>query len=89
VRDYVVSNIQDKETPFTMWKTLTELFENNNDHRKLNLKEKLRNIRMHKNDSIPQCFSRSTQVLDELGGDGVNVVEYDLVKLSLLGLPNS
>ena len=33
VRDNIVSNIHGKETPFTMWKALTEFFENNNDHR--------------------------------------------------------
>jgi len=48
VRDHVVSNLHGKETPFAMWKALTELFENNIDHRKLALKDKLRNIKMQK-----------------------------------------
>lgn len=41
VRDHVVSNLQGKETPFSMWKTLTRLFENNSDNRKLARKDKL------------------------------------------------
>lgn len=53
VRNHVVSNIHGKETPFSMLKTLTKLFKNYNDHRKLVLKDKLRNIGMLKNDTIP------------------------------------
>ena len=41
VRDHIVSNIHGKETPLAMWKALTELFENNTNHRKWALKEKL------------------------------------------------
>ena len=41
VRDHIVLNIHDKETPFSMWKALIELFKNSRDHRKLALKDKL------------------------------------------------
>ena len=37
-------------------------------------------------DTILQYLSKFTQVLDQLGGVGVNVVEANLVSLSLLGL---
>lgn len=35
-----------------MWKALTDLFESSSDVRKLALKQKLRNIRMGKNEPI-------------------------------------
>ena len=38
VQDHIVSRIHRKVTPYAMWKTLTDLFQNNNDHRKLALK---------------------------------------------------
>lgn len=41
-RDHIVSNLHGKETPFAMWKTVTELFENNSDAKKLGLMIKLR-----------------------------------------------
>lgn len=41
VRDHIVSNIHGKETPFTMWKELTSLFENSSDRIKFSLKDKL------------------------------------------------
>jgi len=41
VRDHIVSSVHGKETPFSMWKTLKDLYQNNNDQRKLELKDKL------------------------------------------------
>jgi hypothetical protein len=48
VRDHIVSSLHGKATPYAMWKALTDLFQNNNDHRKLALKDKLRKIKMDK-----------------------------------------
>lgn len=53
VRDHIVSNLHGKETLFAMWKALIELFENNSDPWKLELKDKLSSIKMQKNDTIP------------------------------------
>ena len=44
VRDYIVSYLHSKETPYAKWKALKNLFQNNNDHRKLALKEKIKKI---------------------------------------------
>ena len=48
VQDHIVSSIHGKETPYAMWKTLTNLYQNNNDQSKLALKDKLRKIKMEK-----------------------------------------
>ena len=85
----MVSNIHGKETLFSLQKKITELFKNSSDHRKLALKDKLQNIMMQKNDTIPQYLSMFTQVRDELGGVGVNVAEDYLVSLNLISLPKS
>jgi hypothetical protein len=61
VRDYIVSSLHGKVTPYEMWKTLTDLFQNNNDHRKLALKDKLRKIKMEKGDSIPKYLTKFVQ----------------------------
>lgn len=53
------------------------------------LKDKLRSIKMQKNETIPQYLIKFTQCHDELNGVGVTVPEEDLVALSLLGLPKS
>ena len=41
VRDHIVSSLHGKETPFLMWKTLKDLYQNSSDQRKLALKDKL------------------------------------------------
>lgn len=41
MRDHIVSNLHGKDTPFSMWKTLDELFKNSSDHRKLALEDNL------------------------------------------------
>ena len=88
-QDHIVSNLHEKETPFAMWKVLTKLFERNNGHRKLALKDKLRSIKMKNNETIMKYPRRFTQCCDEIGGVSINVLEDDLVALSLLGLPKS
>ena len=72
-----------------MWKTLTDLFQNISDHRKLTLKGMLRKIDMEKGDTIPKYLTKFIQCRDELGSVGVTFVEDDLVNLALLGLPKS
>jgi hypothetical protein len=72
-----------------MWKVLTDLFQNNSDHRKLVLKDKLRKIKMEKGESIPKYLTKFFQCWDELGSVGITVIDDDLVRLSLLGLPKN
>jgi len=41
VRDHIVSSLHGKETPFSMWKTLKDIYQNSSGQRKLALKDKL------------------------------------------------
>ena len=72
-----------------MWKALTDLFQIKSDQRKLALKDKLRNIKMEKGDSIAKYLTKFIQCRDELGSVGVTVDDEDLVSLALLRLPKS
>ena len=89
VRDHNVSSLHGKTTPHAMWKVLMDLFQNNNDHRKLVLKDKLRKIKMEKGDTIPKYLTKFVQCRDELGSVGITVASNDLLSLALLGLPKS
>ena len=66
-----------------------DLFQINSNHRKLALKDKLRNIKMEKNDTIPVYLTKFFQCRDELGSVGISVANDDLVILAPLGLPKS
>ena len=71
VKDHIVSRIHGKATPFSIWKTLTDIFQSSSDHRKLALKDKLRKIKIEKGDSIPKYLMKFVQCRDELGSVGV------------------
>lgn len=89
-REYeTISNIHGKDTPYEMWKTLVDLFQNNSDHKKLALNDKLQNINMQRNATIPQYLSRFSQCHNERFQVGVIVEQDNLVSLALLGLLNS
>ena len=87
VSDHIVSDLHGKETPFAMWKDLIELFQNKSDNTKLALKDKLREIKMEKSDSIRNYFTKFTKCWDEIGSVSVTMAEDDMVGLELLGLP--
>ena len=80
VRDHIVSSLHGKETPYAMWKALTDLFQNNIDQRKLALKDKLRKIKKE-GETVPTYLAKFTQCQDDLGSVGVAVASNDLVSL--------
>jgi len=89
MKDHIVSSLHGKASPYLMWKALTDLFQSKSDQRKLVLKDKLKNIKCEKGDSMPKYLTKFTQCRDELGSMGVTVNDEDLVSLALLGLPKS
>ena len=78
-----------ESTTYAMWKAVTNLFQSSNAHRKLALKDKLRKIKMEKNDTIPVYLTKFVQCRDELRSVGITIADDDLVSLALLGLPKS
>ena len=72
-----------------MWKTLKDLYQNNSDHRKLALKDKLQKIKCEKGDTISTYLNKLTTYRDELGSVGITTAHDDMVSLGLLGLPKS
>ena len=54
VKDHIVSSLHGKASPSLTWKALTDLFQSKSDQRKLVLKDKLRNIKCEKGDSMPK-----------------------------------
>eukprot|EP00253_Pinus_taeda_P033973 PITA_33973 len=88
VRDHIVSSLHGNASPLLMWKALKDLYQSKSDQRKLALKDKLRNIKCEKGDSMPKYLTKFTQCRDELGSVGVTVDDEDLVSLVLLGLLN-
>ena len=89
VRDHIVLSLHGKDTPFSMWKTLKDLYQNSSDQRKLALKDKLRRIKMENGDTISTYLNNLTTYKDELSSVGITTADDDMVSLALLGLPKS
>eukprot|EP00253_Pinus_taeda_P007797 PITA_07797 len=81
MKDHIVSSLHGKATPYLMWKSLIELFQSKSDQRKLALKDKLRNIKCEKGDSMPKYLTKFIQCQDELGTVGVTVDDEDLEEI--------
>ena len=89
VRNHIVSSLHGKDTPYSMWKKLKDLYQNNRNQRKLVLKDKLRRIKMEIDDIISIYLNKLTTFRDELGSVGITTADNDMVSLTLLGLPKS
>ena len=89
VRDHIVLSLHGKDTPYSMWKTLKDLYPNSSDHRKLALKDKLRRIKMENRDTISTYLNKLTTCRDELGSVGITTSDDDMASLALLDLPKS
>eukprot|EP00253_Pinus_taeda_P024896 PITA_24896 len=76
VQDHIVSSLHGKDTPFSMWKTLKDLYQNKNNQRKLELKDKLRKIKCEKGDTISTYLNKLTTCRDELGSVGITNDDY-------------
>ena len=89
VQDHIVSSLHGKETPFSMWKTLKDLYPNISNQRKLAQKDKLQKIKCEKGDTTSTYLNKLTTCSDELGSVGIMTVDDDMVSVALLGLPKS
>eukprot|EP00253_Pinus_taeda_P035315 PITA_35315 len=81
VRDHIVSSLHGKESPFAMWKTLKDLYQNSSDQRKLALKDKLRKIKCEKGDSISTFLNKLITYRDDLASVGVTTADEDMEEI--------
>jgi hypothetical protein len=66
VRDHIISHLTGKANAYEMWASLCKLYENPNENRKIVLHDRLRGIRMLKDESVTSFLGRYTQIRDEL-----------------------
>ena len=85
VKDHLIPHLAEKKTASDMWDTLKQLFEANNENRKMALKDKLHNVKMTKEESATSYLTRVAQVKDELAAVGETVLDSELVRIALKG----
>jgi transposase InsO family protein len=89
VKDHIIPHLSGKKTAKEMWSAIIGLYQGTSEARKLVLRDKLRNIKMAKSESVVSYLTRFTQVKDELAGVGETVPDRDMVSFALLGFPKS
>jgi hypothetical protein len=83
VRDHIIPHVTGKAHAYQMWAALIGLYESSNENRKMVLHERLRSIRMLKDESISSFLARFTQIRDELGAVGEVIQPNSLVRQAL------
>jgi hypothetical protein len=58
IKDHLIPNVLELKTPKEMFDALTRLYESKNTSKKLTLRNQLRNVMMHKSDSVSTYFMR-------------------------------
>jgi hypothetical protein len=83
IRDHIIPHISWKAHAYQMWAALTKLYESSNENRKMVLHDRLRSIRMLKDESVSSFLARFTQIRDELGAVGEVIEPNSLVRQAL------
>jgi 2-phosphoglycerate kinase len=85
VRDHLVPHLSEKKSANAMFSNLTNLFQSNNENQKMVLRDRLRNTKKSKTDSVISYLTRITQVCDQLGVVGETMTDVELVRVALNG----
>jgi hypothetical protein len=67
VRDHIVPHLTGKACAYETWASLCKLYDSSNENRKMVLHDRLRGIRMLKDESVTSFLGHFTQIRDELG----------------------
>jgi hypothetical protein len=67
VRDHIIPHLMGKTYAYEMWASLCKLYESSNENQKMVLHDRLRGIRMLKDESVTSFLGRYTQIRDDLG----------------------
>jgi uncharacterized membrane protein YgcG len=83
VRDHIIPHVTGKALASQMWAALISLYESSNENRKMVLHERLRSIRMLKDETVSAFLARFTQIIHELGAVGEVIQPNSLVRQAL------
>jgi hypothetical protein len=89
IKDHLIPNVSELNTPKEMFDALTKLYESKNTSRKLILRHQLRNLTMNKSEIVVNYFMRISQIKDQLATIGDLVEDFELVTTTLNGFPSA
>jgi hypothetical protein len=83
IRDHIIPHLTRKTCAFKMWASLCKLYESSNENRIMVLHDRLRGIRMLKDESVTSFLGRYTQIRDKLAVLGEIVNPNSLVRQAM------
>jgi hypothetical protein len=86
IKDHLIPEVTWKSNSYEMWESLMKLYQSTNENRKMVLTEKLKRIKMTKDENVVTYLTRLTQVRDELGVVEEAMADSELVKTTLNGV---
>jgi hypothetical protein len=86
IKDHLIPYVSSKKTPKEMFDALRKLYEGKNINRKMNLRTRLKNIKMQKGEMIQEYFSRIFEIKEQLKAIGDTIDEDEFVLTALNGL---
>ena len=85
----LIPHIKHCNTTKEMWNTLEKIFSNVSSARKMQLKEKLQNVKMDRNMTIMDYVGKIRKIVDDLALIDCMVDDDDIVRVCLKGMPSN
>ena len=89
IKDRIIPTRFKKSNAYEMCDALTKLYQSSNENRKMVLHEKLKSIKLVKDEKMVTYLTRITRVRDELAAVGEKVEDGELVRQALNGVTKS
>jgi hypothetical protein len=83
VHDHIIPHLTGKACAYEMWASLYKLYESSNENQNMVLHDRLRGIRMLKDESVTSFLGFFTQIRDDLGVVGEVVDPNSLVRQAM------
>jgi len=89
IKDNLIPHVSTFKTSKELYDALKNMFKGKNINRNMNLRSQLKNVNKHNSDTIQSCFTRVSQIKEQLEAVEENFEEGEIVITTLNGLPIS
>ena len=89
IKEHLIPHVSAFMTSKEVYDSLTKMFKGKNINQNTNFKNELKNVNIHKFETIQSHFTRVAQIKEQLEAVEENVEEGEIVMTTLDGLPRS
>jgi hypothetical protein len=85
IKDHLIPHLTGKKNAYEMWESFMKLYESTNENQKMVSREKMKSIKMTKDENVVTYFTRLTHVRDDLGVLGEAIFDSEIMRTTLNG----